>query len=256
MQELLNELGWNLLSLPAAAAILGFMAWCGLLGQRALDRGPTRDLDLSLPEAGVGVLAGPLSAVLLGLPALMVLLYRATQVEAGLRKVGLIPRWPRRDLAWALVAVPVAVVLATAATIVTVLFGQLIGKPMDPEAQTGHSTLETLLYESDPARILLIVLTAAILAPVIEEISFRGVMQTALLRLSGTESRWPALLTTATVFGLMHHGAVTSWHMLPALIVLGLVFGYVYERTGSLLCCTLVHAGFNAWNLGLVLLAR
>lgn len=256
MTQLLHELGWNLAFIPLAAAIVGFMLWRGMLSQRALDQGPTRDLDLTLPEAGVGVVLGPLSVFLLGLPALMALMYRASLIEGGYRKIGLIPRWPWRDLRWALVAVPIAVVLASGTSVFMILLGEAIGMPIPSDAQTGHQTLETLQQTSDLGKIIGIVLIAAILAPLIEEVCFRGVMQTALLRLAGTDYRWHALLITAVVFGLIHYSAVTSWHMLPALIVLGLVFGYVYERTGSLLCAILVHAGFNAVNLGLVLLER
>jgi membrane protease YdiL (CAAX protease family) len=40
---------------------------------------------------------------------------------------------------------------------------------------------------------------------------------------------------------------------LPGLLVLGVVLGWLYERSGSLLPCVLVHAGFNALNIAMVL---
>ena len=52
----------------------------------------------------------------------------------------------------------------------------------------------------------------------------------------------------AAVFALVH-AEVVSWHALPGLFVLGVVLGWVFERTGSLLPCVLIHAGFNALNL-------
>lgn len=282
MSDLIHFLGWQLVFLPVAVAVVGVMAWRGMLSQRALDRGPTRDLDLRPLEAtagallaavtvllmtvsasilepwGLAALAGPLQ--MLGLVGLIgvffSLFFRPAMVEGGYRKIGLVPRRPWRDVAVAALAVPVAVILAGGLTILFMLIGQLIGLPAPTDAEAGHQTLVTLQQSTDLAEILEILIFAALIAPIIEELCFRGVMQTSLLALGGTDRRWFALAMTATIFGLIHYSALTSWHGIPALIGLGLVFGYVYERTGSLLCCILVHAGFNAWNLGLVLASR
>ena len=282
MSDLIHSLGWQLAFLPAAAAVVAVMAWRGMLGQRALDRGPTRDLDLSPLEAsggallaaltvllmtvttsalepwGLAALAGPLQMLgLLGLIGVFFMLFfRPAMVEGGYRKIGLLPRRPLRDVEVAALAVPVAVILASGLTILFMLVGQAIGLPAPLDAQAGHQTLVELQQSTDLGKILQILLFAAVIAPVLEELCFRGVMQTSLLALGGTDRRWFALATTATIFGLIHDSALTSWHGIPALIGLGLVFGYVYERTGSLLCCFLVHAGFNAWNLTLVLASR
>jgi membrane protease YdiL (CAAX protease family) len=43
------------------------------------------------------------------------------------------------------------------------------------------------------------------------------------------------------------------WQGLIPLFVLGITFGYLYERTGSLLPPILAHAIFNAANIGIAL---
>lgn len=69
-----------------------------------------------------------------------------------------------------------------------------------------------------------------IVAPISEEIFFRGFMFGALrTRLS----LWPAAAISASVFGLLHlsGGDIT---IVPPLLVLGLMFAWLYEHTGSL----------------------
>jgi membrane protease YdiL (CAAX protease family) len=55
-----------------------------------------------------------------------------------------------------------------------------------------------------------------------------------------------AVGAAAVLFGLMHWGTP---HHIPALIVLGLILGYAYERTGSLRVPIMIHILFNAKSL-------
>ena len=86
---------------------------------------------------------------------------------------------------------------------------------------------------------VLVVLSAVILTPVVEEILFRGLLQ-SLLR-NYFRGAWPAVLLASVFFAAMHG----STHWFPALFVLGVVLGYNYERTGRLLAPILIHALFN-----------
>jgi membrane protease YdiL (CAAX protease family) len=74
-----------------------------------------------------------------------------------------------------------------------------------------------------------------VVAPVLEEIIFRGVLLTGLLR---NYRPWVAIGQTALLFGLIH--------MNPLQIVgaglLGLSLGWLYYRTRSLLLCMVMHA--------------
>jgi membrane protease YdiL (CAAX protease family) len=93
--------------------------------------------------------------------------------------------------------------------------------------------------------------SAVILAPLGEECLFRGIIQTAFKkivppRLGSMYHRWLAIAATAGIFGLMHAGTP---QYVPALIVLGVLLGYLYERTGSLWVVIAVHLLFNAKSL-------
>ena len=91
-----------------------------------------------------------------------------------------------------------------------------------------------------------------IIAPLLEEMVFRGLLQTLLIDTLGRRARWTAVLTASLIFALIHAAAV-SWHGWPGLFVLGVVLGWLYERTGSLLPCYLAHALFNAANIAAAL---
>jgi membrane protease YdiL (CAAX protease family) len=87
------------------------------------------------------------------------------------------------------------------------------------------------------------VFSAVVLAPLVEEMFFRGLVQSMLRRYYG--SPWVAVVVTSLFFAATH----MSLHWMPALFVLGMVLGYNYERTGRLLAPMLIHAAFNAVNL-------
>jgi membrane protease YdiL (CAAX protease family) len=78
----------------------------------------------------------------------------------------------------------------------------------------------------------------ALLAPVVEELLFRGLGYTLLERLG----RWPAILLTAIGFALAH-GLVEG---LPLLVVFGAGLAYMRSRVGSIVPGILLHMAFNA----------
>ncbi|BDG07248.1 type II CAAX endopeptidase family protein [Anaeromyxobacter paludicola] len=82
-------------------------------------------------------------------------------------------------------------------------------------------------------------LLASLLAPVCEEAAFRGYVQrTLLLRLRPA----PAIGVTAVLFAAMHLDPVRF----PALVVLGLLFGWLAWRAGSIWPAVAAHAVNNA----------
>lgn len=87
-------------------------------------------------------------------------------------------------------------------------------------------------------------LGAAVAAPVAEESFFRGVLQNVIGGVSGR--RWAAIAVTATAFGAVH---VSQPQTIPALIVLGVLLGFAYERTGTILSPIAIHALFNLKTL-------
>lgn len=91
-------------------------------------------------------------------------------------------------------------------------------------------------------------LLAVIVAPLAEEIIFRGYFYGVLKRFIGLP--W-AMILTAALFAAVHLNAAA----LPALFVLALCFTLAYEVTGSLLVAIVMHALFNLTTL-LVLLGQ
>lgn len=120
---------------------------------------------------------------------------------------------------------------------------------------SAHALLRAMEKDPDHSLRASIIATAVLLAPVAEELLFRGLLQTAILysiarSTPGTRARWGAIVITSLVFTLYHP---ELW-MMPPIFTLSLFLGYIYERTGNLWSCILVHAGFNVANVTLFLL--
>lgn len=146
--------------------------------------------------------------------------------------------------------------LMMAAITLTMLIGKLV---FGSEYQISrHEQLELITaYPRWQLRILVFVV-AVVMAPVLEEMIFRGLFQTVIR--SFFESRDSKLETSSRVWlpvfissGLfsMVHGNIPHW---PALFLLGLCLGYAYEKSGSLFRPIFIHAFFNAITITFVLL--
>ena len=86
-----------------------------------------------------------------------------------------------------------------------------------------------------------------IVAPVIEEMFFRGVVQSSLRRLGGP---WVAISITAIGFGLAHLGTATTAHSV-LVIAPAVGIGWVYDRSRSIPLCIALHAVCNAYWFGI-----
>ncbi len=78
-----------------------------------------------------------------------------------------------------------------------------------------------------------------VVAPVVEEGIFRGLLLRGLLALGGRP--WIHIVFSATLFAAIHFNI---WQFVPAFTI-GIVFGWLYVRTGSLLLCIVSHAWWN-----------
>jgi len=81
-----------------------------------------------------------------------------------------------------------------------------------------------------------------IVAPVTEELLFRGIILRGLL---SRHRPSVAVTLTALLFAVLH---MNPWQSLSALL-LGILFGWFYWRTGSVALCVLAHAFFNALSI-------
>jgi len=106
--------------------------------------------------------------------------------------------------------------------------------------------LEILDSETGPLLLLLIVLTAVVVAPIAEELQFRvvllgGLQQAGFPRL--------AVLLSSTLFTLAH-----GFPDCIALVPLTAALCYTWQRRRSYLTCVLVHFLFNLFNILLAVL--
>lgn len=189
------------------------------------------------------------------------------------RLVRALPEWrehlpaaARAALAFILVF-PIVMALGTAASLILTW---LHLRPTDPIA---HRTLRMLAESGaasgDNALWWGVNIAAVVIAaPIVEELIYRGFIQSAIRRAllwraagsagSGITARgrrritWAAILLASAVFTLMHAG-VAEPHALLTLFALSLCFGIAYERTGSLAAPIVMHVLFNAVNVGLAM---
>jgi uncharacterized protein len=101
---------------------------------------------------------------------------------------------------------------------------------------------------SGPVVVVFAALAIAVLAPICEEIFFRGVMFGALRRWKGV---WVAATITAIVFSAAHLDF--SPVIFADRLIAGFVWCLIYARTGRLLPGMMAHAANNAVVIGLLL---
>lgn len=93
-----------------------------------------------------------------------------------------------------------------------------------------------------PLNIALGFIAIAVAAPLTEELLFRGLLQKSFTHKMPV---WLAILLSAFLFSAVH----MQPYAMPALMSLGVAFGYIYHKTGSLRMTILLHMINNALAL-------
>lgn len=145
-----------------------------------------------------------------------------------------------------------AVAYGSAAALVFLPFawtlGQLSARVMEligtkPEAQQAVQMLQKTTI---PMQQVYFGVIAVVLAPLVEEIYFRGLLYTSLKQ----AGRPRAALWGSSLFFALTHANVMSF---VPLTVLAFVLVWLYEKTGNLLSCIAAHATFNLVNFVLLI---
>lgn len=139
-----------------------------------------------------------------------------------------------RGLLVALLAVPMALTLKSLA--------DEIFTALRSEAPELQPAIQTLHISQSLGRRIFASVSAIVLAPVAEEVLFRGILYAAVKELGHPRI---ALFGTSMVFAGIHG----SWVAFVPLTFFALVLTLLYERTRSLLAPIVAHASFNAVNL-------
>jgi membrane protease YdiL (CAAX protease family) len=98
-------------------------------------------------------------------------------------------------------------------------------------------------FFSTPASAYALAAFGILVAPLVEELFFRGFLYPALARRLGVMA---GILLTAALFALLHAGQLAlAWAPLLILFAVGAVLTLVRARTNSVATCVLIHAGYN-----------
>ena len=123
------------------------------------------------------------------------------------------------------------------------LFAAIYGAIVQPDAE--QRITESLGADRGTLGLIVAGCVVMILAPLAEEVFFRGFFYASLRSKFGIIT---AALVDGVVFGLVHFGfdGLDQLLILPPLMVLGVIFCLVYEKTGSLWPVVGMHAFNNA----------
>lgn len=179
---------------------------------------------------------------LVGIVACLVVVSRS--FDGGVKRFFL-PRDPGRMQSWWILIGLSSIVAIGLCPLITEMTLRVI-LWIDPLYEfVPHPTIEALQAGDQPFGIVAVLwIGAFVLAPIAEEMFFRGFIQTFLLGVF--RSRWRAIVITAVAFGLVH---LSQPYAVTALVFLAIVMGYAYEITGSILPPILIHAAFNLKTL-------
>ncbi|MGD9645740.1 MAG: lysostaphin resistance A-like protein [Pirellulales bacterium] len=259
------------LGLGCVAALLGFVMLIALLVFAA--QGNLRGLQTGSPYGGVyAETFAAWMALFLGLsflgrylkdylplPATLLVTFAGSLLAIGWPLLRGVP-WGtlRRDIGWIggragigepfvgigcyLMGIPILMVGLVATIIIVKLSGA--GAEAGPPLPS-HPLVEMVAHGNWLWRVLLLI-DAAVLAPIIEETMFRGVLYRHLREASGRWARWLSVLASATVtsflFAIIHP---QGWMAVPALMALAYTFSIAREWRESLIPCMVAHGVQN-----------
>ena len=156
------------------------------------------------------------------------------------------PFW--RSLAWVSPRLPFFLIAAggVGLAMAILLFGVLIRTPNKPNPLTD------LL--KDPTSLVLVAIFGSVVAPVCEELVFRGFVQPLLVRSLGAVA---GILATALPFGLLHFQEYgNSWRHVLLISLSGVAFGWMRQATKSTKAAAIMHSAYNAFQFVLLLMAK
>lgn len=195
---------------------IAFLAWRGVLGQ------PITPETLQSNGAVLAV------AFLLSTPLVLAYFVFAVRLARVPFRDYMALHWPRwRDI--------FAGVGALIAVLVVAGIGATLSGQETPEFMT-----ETFRTARDAGLLPLYFFSFSVLAPVQEELFFRGFLYRGL---SAAIGPWVTIVATSVVWSLIH--LQYDWFYLGEIFILGIAFGWLRKRSGSTILTMLLHGAMN-----------
>lgn len=137
--------------------------------------------------------------------------------------------------------VRLAIVLAIVAVVV------LVSPDFTDMVNSIETRAELLAPESSLLVTFALIILVSVVVPIVEEMVFRGVLYRWL---RGRMTFWVASSVSALIFGLFHFQPL----VVVAAALMGFPLAWLYERTGSLWPCIVMHAVTNFFAQGVLYL--
>lgn len=114
--------------------------------------------------------------------------------------------------------------------------------PLEPQPHLAYFAEDRATWE-----VAAVTLTVCVVGPVAEEVIYRGHLQTGLATFVGPRA---AILWSAFLFALTH--VTSGWVLFVPIGLLGLLFGWLRQRSGGLLAPILAHVAHNSLTVAFV----
>lgn len=189
--------------------------------------------ELSVSDRGKAllILLNYLSLAAGGLSVLYLSIQSYLPLPEGWFNASIKGRWPLWGIGGYFAALPLVILVS------------LINQQIWQGQGGSNPILPIALEERNTAALVIFFITAAIAAPIFEEILFRGFLLPSLTRYMPI---WGAIALSSLIFAVAH---LSLSEVLP-LTVLGMVLGFVYARSRNLLASMMLH---SLWNTGTLL---
>lgn len=152
--------------------------------------------------------------------------------------------WPRFDVK----KIPWLIQMWLGMLIFSITMTTFIGMTTGVQSSENQDLINEMLKELNPGMVTM-VLYGAFLAPIVEELIFRGVVMNYFL----TKSHWWAnIILSGVLFAIPHMGVLSSVADVMNFSLyagMGMILGYIYKKTSNLKYSIAVHMMNNAISM-------
>ncbi|MDE6577345.1 MAG: CPBP family intramembrane metalloprotease [Muribaculaceae bacterium] len=152
------------------------------------------------------------------------------------RKLSIVKEWRLYPFSWKEVCIASGITLAY-----SILYAYMVRISGVTEPDVIARSAEYYLSLFPGCGLIMMCLNLLVMAPLIEEIVFRGVIYNQIVR---TTNPVIAIVGSGLLFGLIHIMA-GGWLLTAGAFIMGILLSYIYYKTESLWVCILAHSVAN-----------